>query len=68
MQVNSVTINFDNFRDAAMQDNRTAEVCRILRELADRCEENGVVNTFEGRYLVDTNGNRVGLTECDWED
>jgi len=67
MKVNNVTITFDNFGDAAMADDPDAEVCRILRGLADRLEQgDGIVSNFEGRHLVDVNGNIVGSVEVDW--
>lgn len=68
MIVNKVTLTIDNFDNAAMVDDRSGEVARVLRQLADRVEEYGVINAFEGRRLMDSNGNRVGLCECDWGD
>ncbi len=68
MIVNSISLRIRTFDNAAMQEDRTAEVCRILRELADRTEENGVVNAFDGTRLRDSNGNTVGHCTCDWEE
>lgn len=68
MIVNKVTLTIDNFDNAAMVDDRSGEVARMLRQMADRVEEYGVVNAFEGRRLMDSNGNRVGLCECDWDE
>ena len=61
-------LTVSNFDNAAMVDNRSGEVARMLRQMADRVESEGVVNAFEGRYLVDSNGNKVGLCECDWDE
>ena len=49
-----ITINTDN---AAFKDNPTGEVCRILRDLADRADDYGIENT---ERLRDINGNTVG--------
>jgi hypothetical protein len=68
MIVNSISLRITNFDNGAMQDHRTSEVCRILRELADCVERNGVVNAFDGTRLRDYNGNSVGYCECDWEE
>lgn len=66
MDVREITLTIDNFDNAAMVDDRTGEVVRILRGLADRVEEYGVVNAFEGRRLMDSNGNAVGKCDCQW--
>ena len=68
MIVNKVILTIDNFNNAAMVDDRSGEVARMLREMANRVESDGVVNAFEGRYLKDTNGNTVGLCDCDWSE
>ena len=68
MIVNKASLTIDNFDNAAMVDDRSGEVARMLRQLADRVEEYGVVNAFEGRRLMDSNGNQVGLCECDWDE
>ncbi len=68
MKINRIALEIDNFDNAAMQEDRTSEVSRILRELANRVEQYGVVNAFEGTHLRDYNGNGVGFCECDWEE
>lgn len=68
MRVNRVSLTIDNFDNAAMVDDRSGEVSRMLRELAKRVDEYGVVNAFEGRRLMDSNGNLVGECECDWDE
>jgi hypothetical protein len=68
MIVNSISLRIRTFDNAAMQEDCTAEVCRILRQLADRTEEYGVVNAFESTILTDSNGNTVGHCTCDWEE
>ena len=59
MKVNAFALQIDNFDNQAMVSDRTGEVCRILRELADRIEENGVPNA-DGVRLMDSNGQSVG--------
>jgi hypothetical protein len=44
-----------NMDNAAFEDDRNAEVARLLRETADRVETGAL-----GGTLVDYNGNRVG--------
>lgn len=68
MIVNKATLTINNFDNAAMVDNQRGEVARMLRQMADRVEEYGVVNAFEGRYLMDSNGNKVGICGCVWEE
>lgn len=68
MRVNSVSLTIDNFDNQAMVDDRSGEVSRMLRQLADKVDEYGVVNAFEGRRLMDYNGNQVGECECDWDE
>lgn len=48
-----IEIKMDN---DAFQEDPALEVARILRELADNVERNGL----GGRYLFDINGNMVG--------
>ena len=67
MKVNSLEIEIDKFDDDAMFEDRTGEVCRILRELASRIEEYGIPHV-DGCYLKDTNGNTVGNVSVDWEE
>ena len=67
MVVDKLTIVIDNFENAAMEDDRTVETCRILRELADSMEDYGIPNAH-GVYLKDSNGNHVGLVSVDFVD
>ena len=67
MRINSVTLRIDNFDNAAMVEDRAGEVARLLRDVANRVEEMGVVNAMEGTRLRDSNGNVVGLCGCDWD-
>lgn len=68
MRVNSVTIKINEFGHDAMVNDRSGEVSRILRELADRLDRgDGIVSNFDGLYLRDSNGNDVGEVEVDWE-
>ena len=55
MSTLTVIINADN---AAFEDDRNAELSRILRKLADRLEF--VSADFDGGQLIDINGNSVG--------
>lgn len=68
MRVKKVTLTIDNFDNAAMVDDRSGEVTRMLRQIADRVELDGVVNACDDRYLNDSNGNTVGIVECDWDE
>lgn len=54
----SVQFNTDNaaFEDGAM----SSEIARILREIADTVEENGLIEDMPGR-VKDANGARVGF-------
>ena len=67
MQVNSIEIKIDEFDHAAMDEDPSEEVARILRELADRIAEYGVPNA-DGARLMDFNGNQVGEVSVDWEE
>jgi hypothetical protein len=53
----TVLFNTDN---AAFADGKTAEIARILREIADKVEENGLIEDMPGR-IKDVNGARVGF-------
>jgi len=68
MDVREITLTIDNFDNAAMVDDRSGEVVRILLGLVDRVEQYGVVNAFEGRLLMDSNGNVVGECDCQWDE
>lgn len=67
MIVNNLTIIIDGYGNASMQDSRTEETVRILREIASKIEEYGVVNS-DGTTLHDINGNSVGFVQVEWED
>lgn len=56
----SLTIDCGN---AAFDETPASEVARILRELAHRLEQDGVLSSEHGNAfrLFDSNGNRVGL-------
>lgn len=55
----SVQISIDEFGHSAMVENYNGEVARMLRELAARIDEYGLMN-IDGVYLRDSNGNTVG--------
>lgn len=57
MQI-TITINTDN---DAFADNPKAEVRRILAELFK--SGGGLLRTFDGKKLLDANGNTVGKVE-----
>ena len=67
MRVNHMQIEIDNFENAAMVEGRSFEVARMLREVASVVEQYGVPHT-DGGYLMDSNGNRVGIVSVDWEE
>ena len=67
MQVNSFTLTITNFDNAAMVDDRSGEVSRMLRELANSIDEYGIPHQ-DGSNLMDSNGNRVGNVNVDWEE
>lgn len=67
MRVKSMTITIDNFDNAAMVDDRSGEVCRMLRGIIKSIEEYGVPNA-DGMRLKDTNGNTVGTVSVDFEE
>lgn len=57
----SLTIETVN---AAFEDNAAAEIARILRQLAQRLEDDGMESGQEF-VLCDLNGNKVGSAEAD---
>lgn len=57
----SLTIETVN---AAFEDNAAAEIARILRQLAQRLEDDGMESGQEF-VLRDLNGNKVGSAEAD---
>lgn len=67
MQVNSFTLTITNFDNSAMVDDRSGEVSRMLREIADSIDEYGIPHQ-DGSNLVDSNGNRVGNVTVDWDE
>lgn len=67
MKVTEFTLTIDNFDNAAMADDRSAEVARMLRSVADSIEQDGVPHQ-DGSRLMDSNGNQVGEVSVDWED
>jgi len=62
-----MTIRIREFDHQAMVEDRSGEVCRILRGIADSVSEDGVPNA-DGMVLMDVNGNRVGTVGVDWEE
>ncbi len=61
----TITIQMDN---AAFTDNSGAEVARILREFADRSEDE-TDSSWDNTYsLRDINGNKVGTAEIETDD
>lgn len=68
MKVNELTITIDNFDNAAMVDDGNAEVSQILRQIADRIDDGGIVSACDGLRLMDSNGNQVGGVDVDWEE
>lgn len=65
MKVKKFTFTIDRFDDAALTDDRSTEVARLLYEIAQRILDFGVPNQ-DGRYLKDYNGRTVGQVEVDW--
>ena len=66
MIVKRLTICLDRFGDKAMAVDRTGETCRILREVADHIEKDGIPNIAQA-YLRDRSGNTVGIVSVDFE-
>lgn len=46
--------------NAAFEDDRGAEIARILRKVADACERGGYSPSDDPYNLHDVNGNKVG--------
>ena len=67
MVVRKMTVVIQEFDNAAMVDDRTGEVVRMLTELASQIQEYGVVNA-DGVWLRDINGNAVGSVSVEWDD
>lgn len=67
MKTTNLTIEFNEFDHAAMADDPTGEVVRILKQLIGSFEENGIVHS-DGSYLRDTNGNTVGSVDVMWDE
>jgi hypothetical protein len=66
VKVNSLTITIDNFDNAAMVDDRSGEVIRILESLVDQIGDYGIPN-LDGKRLKDFNGNTVGSVAVEFE-
>ena len=60
MKVTKFELKITNFDNAAMAEEPSSEVARMLRETADRIESGILGDGYEGGYLKDYNGNRVG--------
>ena len=56
----SININILTVNDAFEGDNLNYELARILRDLANKVEDNNIPY-----YLNDINGNRVGVIEVE---
>ena len=67
MKVNSFTLTIENFDNAAMVDDRSGEVSRMLRSVADSVDAYGVPHQ-DGNRLMDFNGNQVGEVSVDWDE
>lgn len=67
MQVNEFTLKITNFDNQAMEEDRSGEVARMLRDIAKRIEDYGIPNQ-DGVRLMDSNGNPVGAVAVDWSD
>jgi hypothetical protein len=53
------TIKFET-DNAAFEDDSCAEVARILRALASRIEQQGMITDCDGFAVIDSNGNTIG--------
>lgn len=54
----NIQFNADN---AAFDNDPSIEICRILRDMADRFESSGISDLDGCRYLIrDINGNNIG--------
>lgn len=67
MKINSMTIEIDNFENAAMVDSQREEVIRILQSIIVGIENYGVPNA-DGTRLRDSNGNSVGAVTIDFDE
>jgi len=67
MKINSFKVTINNFDNQAMADDPIGEVARILTELVEGIEHNGLYE-YDGDDLRDINGNRVGNVDCDYGD
>lgn len=67
MKTTNLTIEVDNFDNAAMADDPTGEVVRILKSLISSFETYGIPHS-DGSYLKDINGNTVGNVSVEWDD
>lgn len=67
MKTNNLTIEFNEFDHAAMVDDPTGEVVRVLNQLAAQIREYGIPNV-DGSRLKDTNGNNIGSVSVDLDE
>ena len=67
MKTNKLTIEIDEFDHAAMVDDPSGEVARILTNLVKQISEYGIPNA-DGFRLKDTNGNSVGTVNVNWDE
>lgn len=67
MKVTNFTLVIEDFDNDSMVNDRTNEVCRILRSVANQIEQNGVPNV-DGSRLMDINGNQIGEVTLEMED
>lgn len=57
-------LTIDEFSHDAMQDDKNAEVIRILKGVISNIENNGLLNC-DGIHLRDSNGNKVGVASVE---
>jgi hypothetical protein len=70
MKISKLTITIDNFDGAAMTDDSTGEVQRILRDIILQIDRYDMVTSgvLDGCSLRDINGNEVGKVSCEWDE
>ena len=68
MTVTKFELKITNFDNQAMADEPSCEVACLLRQTADRIESGLLGDGYEGGYLMDSNGNRVGEVSVFTED
>lgn len=68
MDISSIEFNLNiESGNAAIVENGGRDIARILKDVANQIEENGIANV-EGLYLFDYNGNNVGEVELTVEE